>query len=73
MTPVLAYRCPRCHGVLIADEDGDYVCLLCARPLAPPPEPLPHVNDGSMATNRRQPQMHEFEARRERQPRRDTK
>ena len=72
MTPVLLNACQRCGGAMFEDEDT-WRCLLCGRALAPPPEPLPHVNDGSMVTNRRQPQMHEFEARRERQPRKDTK
>lgn len=42
MTPALAYACPRCRGVLVRDDDGEWVCLLCARALNPP-ETLPKV------------------------------
>ena len=36
-------RCRRCGGLLVPDQDGDIMCLICARPLLPrawePPVP----------------------------------
>lgn len=30
------FQCQHCGGALVEDDDGDWVCLLCGRPLKIP-------------------------------------
>ena len=32
--PVVVGACPRCHGAVMVDGDGEIRCLVCSRPLA---------------------------------------
>ena len=36
-------RCPRCGGYVLRDDEGQLVCLMCARPLQPPVVPSREV------------------------------